>query len=47
MLLLLEYKAWWCGCLTDIEETRAVAPGQIATSVQVAAGAIGGLLYAI
>lgn len=47
MLLGHDYKAWWCGCLTDIEETRAVAPGQNATSVQVAAGAIGGLLYAI
>ena len=47
LLLGHDYGAWWCGCLTDIEQTRAVAPGQNATSVQVAAGAIGGLLWAI
>jgi homospermidine synthase len=35
------YKSWWTGMLTSIEEARAVAPGQSATTVQVAASILG------
>jgi homospermidine synthase len=35
------YKAWWTGMLTTIEEARAVAPHQSATTVQVAASILG------
>lgn len=35
------YKAWWTGMLTSIEEARAVAPHQNATTVQVAASILG------
>jgi len=35
------YKSWWTGMLTSIEEARAVAPGQNATTVQVAASILG------
>ncbi len=35
------YKAWWTGMLTSIEEARATAPHQSATTVQVAASILG------
>jgi homospermidine synthase len=35
------YKTWWTGMLTTIEEARAVAPHQNATTVQVAASILG------
>ena len=35
------YKAWWTGMLTTIDEARAVAPHQSATTVQVAASILG------
>ena len=35
------YKSWWTGMLTSIEEARAVAPHQSATTVQVAASILG------
>ncbi len=35
------YKSWWTGMMTSIEEARAVAPGQNATTVQVAASILG------
>jgi len=35
------YKSWWTGMLTSIEEARLVAPGQNATTVQVAASILG------
>ena len=35
------YKAWWTGMLTSIEEARASAPHQSATTVQVAASILG------
>ena len=37
------YKAWWTGMRTTIEEARAVAPHQSATTVQVAASILGAL----
>jgi homospermidine synthase len=35
------YRSWWTGMLTTIEEARAVAPHQNATTVQVAASILG------
>jgi homospermidine synthase len=40
-------QAWWTGSLLSIDRARELAPHQNATSLQVAAGAIGGLLWAI
>jgi homospermidine synthase len=48
-LLLMghDYKAWWIGSLLDIEETRRLVPGQNATTLQVAASALGALFFMI
>ena len=35
------YRSWWTGMLTSIDEARAVAPHQSATTVQVAASILG------
>jgi homospermidine synthase len=35
------YKSWWTGMRTSIEEARAVAPHQSATTIQVAASILG------
>ncbi len=35
------YGAWWTGMTTTIDEARAVAPGQNATTIQVAAAVLG------
>jgi homospermidine synthase len=37
------YKSWWTGMQTSIDEARKVAPGQSATTVQVAASILGAL----
>lgn len=37
------YKSWWTGLQTTIEEARAVAPHQSATTVQVAASILGAI----
>ena len=39
------YKAWWTGMRTTIDEARAVAPHQSATTVQVAASILGALAW--
>ena len=39
--------AWWTGSQLDIHESRQLVPGQNATTVQVAAGVLGGLVYMI
>ncbi len=41
------YRAWWTGMQTSIEEARAVAPHQSATTVQVAASILGALDWLI
>jgi homospermidine synthase len=48
-LLLMghDFKAWWIGSLLDIEETRRLVPHQNATTLQVAASALGALFYMI
>jgi homospermidine synthase len=41
------YNSWWTGSSLDIEEARSLAPGQNATTLQVAAGIIGAVLWMI
>jgi homospermidine synthase len=38
---------WWTGSQLDIHETRQLVPGQNATTLQVAAAVLGGLVYMI
>lgn len=39
--------SWWTGSQLDIHEARRLVPGQNATTLQVAAAALGGLVYMI
>ena len=39
--------SWWTGSQLDIHETRQLVPGQNATTLQVAAAVLGGLVYMI
>jgi homospermidine synthase len=39
--------SWWTGSQLDIHEARRLVPGQNATTLQVAAAALGGLIYMI
>jgi homospermidine synthase len=41
------YRAWWTGSLLSIEETRALAPHQNATTLQVAASVVGAVKWMI
>ncbi|MFA6257752.1 MAG: saccharopine dehydrogenase C-terminal domain-containing protein [Candidatus Paceibacterota bacterium] len=41
------YKSWWTGSNLSIEEARQLAPGQNATTLQVAAGLMGAILWMI
>lgn len=41
------YNSWWTGSDLSIEEARRVAPGQQATTLQVAAGIMGAILWMI
>ncbi|MCL4558182.1 MAG: saccharopine dehydrogenase NADP-binding domain-containing protein [Deltaproteobacteria bacterium] len=41
------YNSWWTGSILSIEETRRLAPGQNATTLQVAAGIVSAVKYMI
>ncbi len=41
------YDSWWTGSILSIEETRKIAPGQNATTLQVAAGVVSAVRYMI
>jgi homospermidine synthase len=41
------YRSWWTGSLLDIHEARALAPGQNATTLQVAASILGAVTWMI
>lgn len=47
LLMGHDYKAWWTGSLLDIEEARRLAPGQNATTLQVAISVVAGAIWAI
>ena len=41
------YKAWWTGSILPIEEAKTLAPGQNATTVQVALGVVSAVMWMI
>ncbi|QLH75632.1 MAG: homospermidine synthase [Methanomassiliicoccales archaeon] len=47
LLMGHEYGSWWCGSILSIEEARKLAPGQNATTVQVAMGVISAVMWMI
>ncbi len=47
LLMGHEYGSWWCGSILTIEEARNLAPGQNATTVQVALGVVSAVMWMI
>jgi homospermidine synthase len=47
LLMGHEYGSWWCGSILTIEESRRLAPGQNATTVQVALGVVTAIMWMI
>lgn len=47
LLLGHDFNAWWVGSQLDIDETRALVPGQNATTLQVAASVLGAVFWMI
>lgn len=47
LLMGHSYNSWWTGSSLSIEEARALAPGQNATTLQVAAGIVAAVLWMI
>ena len=45
LLMGHEYGSWWCGSILSVEEARKLAPGQNATTVQVAAGVVSAVMW--
>lgn len=45
LLMGHDYNSWWTGSNLSIEEARRLAPGQNATTLQVAAGVMGAVLW--
>ena len=45
LLMGHSYNSWWTGSALSIEETRTLAPGQNATTLQVAAGIVAAILW--
>jgi homospermidine synthase len=41
------YGSWWCGSILTIKEARKLAPGQNATTVQVALGVVSAIMWMI
>jgi homospermidine synthase len=47
LLMGHQYGSWWCGSILTIEEARELAPGQNATTVQVALGVVSAVMWMI
>jgi len=47
LLMGHDFKSWWIGSLLDIEETRRLAPGQNATTLQVAISVVAATIYMV
>ncbi|MFH1444676.1 MAG: saccharopine dehydrogenase C-terminal domain-containing protein [Candidatus Peregrinibacteria bacterium] len=47
LLMGHDFKSWWAGTILSIEETRQLAPGQNATTLQVAASVLGAVFWMI
>ncbi len=45
LLMGHSYNSWWTGSALSIEEARSLAPGQNATTLQVAAGIVAAILW--
>ena len=45
LLMGHDYKSWWIGSMLSIEEARKLVPGRNATTLQVAAGLLGAVLW--
>jgi homospermidine synthase len=41
------YGSWWCGSILSVDEARKLAPGQNATTIQVALGVIAAVMWMI
>jgi homospermidine synthase len=47
LLMGHSYNSWWTGSILSIDEARSLAPGQNATTLQVAAGVVAAVLWMI
>jgi homospermidine synthase len=47
LLMGHDYGSWWCGSILTIDEARKLAPGQNATTVQVALGIVSAVMWMI
>ncbi len=47
LLMGHDFKSWWCGSLLGIDEARKLAPGQNATTLQVASSVMAAVLWII
>ncbi|HTY46857.1 MAG TPA: saccharopine dehydrogenase C-terminal domain-containing protein [Methanomassiliicoccales archaeon] len=47
LLMGHKYGSWWCGSVLSIEESRKLAPGQNATTIQVALGVVTAVMWMI
>lgn len=47
LLMGHDFQAWWVGSILDIHEARRLAPGQNATTLQVACSIVGAVLWMI
>lgn len=47
LLMGHHYGSWWCGSILTVEEARTLAPGQNATTVQVALGVVSAVMWMI
>lgn len=47
LLMGHRFNSWWTGSILSIEEARRLAPGQNATTLQVAAGVVSAVKYAL
>ena len=47
LLMGHQYGSWWCGSILTIEESRKLAPGQNATTLQVALGVVTAVMWMI
>ncbi len=47
LLMGHDYKSWWIGSMLDIEESRRLAPGRNATTLQVACSVVAATLWMI
>ena len=41
------YKSWWTGSILPIDEAKKLAPGQNATTIQVALGVVSAVMWMI